>query len=889
MSDLNDERPDPDAMLERIHHEEPSRGKLRIFFGYAAGVGKTYAMLQAARRIAADGREVVVGYVQPHGRPETEALLEGLEALPLKKEQYRGILLSEFDLDGALKRHPEILIVDELAHTNAPGCRHRSRYQDVRELLESGVDVFTTVNVQHLESLNDIVAGVTGVSVQETVPDSVFDEAVTIDLVDIPPEDLMERFREGKVYLPDQAARAAQGFFRTENLVALREIALRRAAERVNRDVQSSRLAVGVERVWRTRELLLVAISPSNTSGTLIRRARRMAAAFGAPWIACHVNTGGGFRSPGDRERLARHLALAERLGADVQTLQGESPAQAILDYARRRNVTRIVIGKNEDRGIRRFLRRGVAEQLIAGSGDIDIYVIRGTAEEAKGVPESASRRFRLTWTSFLLTLAAVAAATGVALLFRMARVSEPNIIMAYVLEVFVVALFLGWEPGVIASVTSVLAFNFFFTAPYYSLEFYNAEYIVTFLVMLAVTLVTSSLVQRVRRQSELTRGRQQRAETLYRLSRSLASAGGASSVRVSAETHLSELLGEPVIVARRAEELPTEEQSAVAKWVIDHGEIAGRGTNTLPGVGSIFLPLTGAGSTVGVLVVPIRAGVTTLLPEQRQLLESVASLVAVAIEREELAEKARRVILEAEHERTQNALLHAISHDLRTPLATIAGAASALHQGGMESQTAEGLVVSIEQEAAWLGKLVENLLQLTRLDSAALPLKRTAETVDDIVSSAASHFDRARVEGRLRVSLPDEVITIEADPTLVEQVIINLVDNAIKYSDPGTPIELSVFSDGTDVRFQVSDRGWGFSSDELPRIFDRFYRGVRSTAVRGSGLGLAISRAIVRAHGGEISAAPRAGGGSTVSFSIPARRSDDGGEGAPAPPDSRD
>ncbi|HUX20665.1 MAG TPA: sensor histidine kinase KdpD, partial [Spirochaetia bacterium] len=797
------------------------------------------------------------------------------ELLPKRSDRYRDILLSEFDLDAALSRRPAVLILDELAHTNAPWCRHKARYQDAIELLDAGIEVFTTMNVQHLESLNDIVAGITGIVVQETVPDSLFDEAASIELVDLPPEELMERFRDGKVYVPQQAKRAMSAFFRRENLLALREIALRRTAERVNRDVQTSRLATAAGRVWRTRELLLVAVSASDTSATLIRRARRMAAAFAAPWIACSVNTG-GFRRPGDRERLTRNLALAERLGAEVQTLQGENAAQAILEYAMRRNVTRIVIGKNQDTWLGRLLRRGIAEQLLRRSGDIDIYVIRGQGEDSPPPPPNKPKTRSISWFSLALTLVGVALATGISVLFRMAHFTEPNVIMTYVLEVFMVALFLGWAPGVVASVCSVLAFNFFFTEPYYTFVVYNAEYIVTFLVMLAVSLVTSSLVQRVRRQIELTRGRQQRAETLYRLSANLASAGGAASIRNTAERQLSALLGAEVIVARRPEVLVNEEDAAVARWVVDHGEAAGHGTGTLPGVGSIFLPLPGSESTLGVLVVPIKEGVTELLPDHRQLLETVASLVAVTIEREELAEKARRMILDAEHERSQNVLLRAISHDLRTPLATIIGSAEMLEQGGIDEETSSGLVSAIDQEAKWLAKLVENLLQLTRLDTEGPSLKRTPETIDDIVSSAISHFDRKLTEGRLLVFLPEDIVMIEVDPTLLQEVIINLVDNALKYSEPATSVELAVQTKGSSIDLSVSDRGWGVKSEEIPHLFDRFYRGSSSKQVRGTGLGLAICRAIVRAHGGEIQVMQREGGGTIVVVRLPARRTDD-------------
>ena len=879
MSEFEDSRPDPEAILARIDEKKTDgHGMLRIFFGYAAGVGKTFSMLQAARNLAAEGKDVVVGYVEPHGRVATEVLLEGLPQIPPKTESYRGVSLAEFDLDEAIRRRPEIVLLDELAHTNAPWARHPQRYLDAVELLENGIDVFTTLNVQHLESVNDIVAGITGIVVQETLPDLVFDKAV-IDLVDLPPDDLIERFREGKVYLPDRAMRALDRFFRRENLVALREIALRRVAEQVNQDVESSRRASAAGSIWRTQERLLVCVSPSGTSGKLIRRSRRMAAAFGAQWIACYVDTTGSFRRAGDRERLAEHLALAESLGAEVQTLQGEDTVDVLIDYALKRNVSRIVIGKNADSGVRRLFRQGVAERLIRKSGDIDVYVVRGDREE--GGREDAARRTErsLSLRSFAIVIGALAGATLVAEAFRKFGFTEPNIIMVYVLAVFGVATIAEWAAGLIASIGSVLAFNFFFTEPYYTFAAYNTEYIVTFIVMLVVALVTNGFVLRLRRQMELLRGRQNRTETLYRLSRSLSEAGGAAAVLVTAARELSEIFLANVRVARSEREFAAADEQAVARWVMDHGKPAGSGTDTLPGTQGIYYPLKGAGSTFGVVALPLSDSgdkrhptLRGLTPDQKQLLEAVAALIAFSIERDELSDRAHQVLIEAEHERTQNALLRSVSHDLRTPLATIVGAAGAL-KNGADGEIAITLIENIEQEAEWLRTVVESLLQLTQLDEPRPNLTYSRETVDDIVSSAVSHLSNRGINGRLHITLPTEVVTIDADPTLIQQAILNLIDNAVKYSDSGSPIELSVRVDEHDIRFAVADRGRGILEEERAHLFDLFYRGKNVGALRGTGLGLAICKAVVVAHRGQIFIDNREGGGCVAGFSLPFRQ----------------
>ncbi|HRX86107.1 MAG TPA: sensor histidine kinase KdpD, partial [Phycisphaerae bacterium] len=735
---------DPEAMLARLRLEDPQcsapgvprRGRLKIYFGYAAGVGKTYTMLEAARLAAAGARTVLLGHIEPHGRPETEALVLGHHVLPPREIDYRGMKLREFDVDAALAQRPDLILVDELAHTNAAGSRHHKRWQDIQELLGAGIDVWTTLNVQHIETLNDIVAQITGIVVRETIPDRAFDEADEVELVDLPPDDLLDRLRSGKVYVPAQAERAAERFFRKANLVALRELAMRRVADRVSDEVQTARLGQTRTQLWPTTERLLVCVGPSPTTAKVIRTAKRMAAAMHAQWIAVHAETGDSRElDAAARLRLAQHLKLAEQLGAETVNITGEHVADEIVRYAQSRNVTKIVIGKTARGRWGPFWRRSVVDRLIDASGDIDVYVIRGVEEEPQSAPSVAPRR-QAGWP-YVVALALLAVATGVAHTFHALGLTEPNMVMTYLLAVVLAAAWLGRGPAIVASIVGVLLFNFFFTTPYYTLVVDDPAYLYTFLIMLVVALMVSALTTRIRRQVGLARERERRTEVQYRVSQALASTAGRMQIALTAEEQLVTIFGGAIAlfapedgvlrpVVRRGEgfaEAATELE--VARWVFEHRQSAGRGTDTLPGAQAIYLPLVGFDVTAGVVGWQPADDHDLLSLERRQLLESFATQIALALERDRLAQEAQRILAEADTERLRSALLSAVSHDLRTPLAAIAGSASAMLENRLDEPTQRELTETIYAEADRLTRLVENLLQLTRIESGALQVSK--------------------------------------------------------------------------------------------------------------------------------------------------------------------
>jgi two-component system sensor histidine kinase KdpD len=662
---MTDARPQPDELLQRLREEAKvrKRGWLKVFFGYAAGVGKTYSMLEAARAQREIETDVVLGYVEPHARPETEALTLGMEAIAPKIVEYRGVTLKEFDLDAALARKPAVLVVDELAHTNAPGCRHAKRWQDIQELLEAGINVYTTLNVQHVESLNDVVAQVSGVQVQETIPDSVFDQADLIELVDLPPEELLQRFAEGKVYMPAQAQLAMQKFFKLPNLIALRELALRRMAERVNVQVETAREETAGTRIWATRERFLVCVGPSPTSARLIRVTRRMAAALRAPGVAAHGATGAAIHES-SRQKLTRNLNMAERLGAETVTLSGQDVAEEIVKYARSRNVTRIVIGKTGESAWRELLGRSVLSRILHQSGDIDVYVIQGKDEPEEGVTEQSqgAARAAADYKSFGKAAVVWAMCTLVAWLFLRAGLAETNRVMIYVLGVAFVAVRYGWRPAIGVSFLSVLAFDFFMVPPYLTFAVTDTEYLITFAVMLVISILISSLTHRIQMQAEASRRRERRTEVLYRLSRRLAETVGTHQLAVAAEAELSaSLAGEPVIllpddqgklktvVGGPVGRTASQRELAVAQWTFEHGELAGVGTDTLPDADALYVPLTGSKGAVGVLAVRPSGPDRFDAPDLRQLLETLASQIALALERDRLAEQAQRLVVQAE------------------------------------------------------------------------------------------------------------------------------------------------------------------------------------------------------------------------------------------------
>ena len=887
MSVLDEHRPDPDALLARVKEEEArqTRGKLKVFLGAAAGVGKTYAMLEAARARRAEGMDVVVGWVDTHGRAETEALLRGLEIVARRPIEYRGTILTEFDLDAAIARHPTLILVDELAHTNAPGSRHAKRWQDVQELLDAGINVYTTLNVQHLESLNDVVAQITTVRVRETIPDSVLEQADEVELVDLPPEELLQRLKEGKVYVPEQAQEAIRNFFRKGNLIALRELALRRTADRVDEQMQDYMRDHAIARTWPAAERILVCVRAGPLGVKLVRAAHRMAARLHAEWLTVYVETPDHARlSETDRDGLVRTLRLAERLGGQAVTLSGHSVTEEILAYARARNVSKIIVGKPAGPRWKDLLFGSVVDELIRRSGDIEIYVIRG--EEGEPSPRRAARLGRPTnWRQLGWAVGTVGLCTALGwVMFSYFELS--NIIMVYLLGTVLVAPRLSRPFTIVASILSVAAFDFFFVPPYFTFAVSDVRYFVTFAVMLVVAIVVSSLTVRIRQQAEAARYRERRTAALYDLSRELAGTRGAEALLRAAVRHIHELFAGQVVILRPGPEgslilgaahpAPFEmdaDEGGVSRWVYEHRQMAGLGTETLPGAQALYVPLIASQGIVGVLGVKPADTHAFADPEQLHLLETFANQAALAIERAQLAEEAQQAQVRAEAERLRNALLSSVSHDLRTPLATIMGSASSLLENGTHFQrgTWQDLLQSIVDEAERLNRLVSNLLDMTRLEAGTLAVKKEWHPLEEVVGAALARMEKRLGERPVNIHVPADLPLVRIDGVLIEQVLINLLDNGIKYTPVRSGIDISAsVSDGA-VRVEVADRGPGFAPGEEERVFDKFYRGQTADS-RGVGLGLAICRAIVEAHGGKIWAENRPGGGALFRFTLPAK-----------------
>ncbi|MET0390628.1 MAG: sensor histidine kinase KdpD [Polyangiales bacterium] len=891
------DRPDPDALLRRVQAEEAEarRGKLRIFFGFAPGVGKTYRMLQVARDLAGQHKlDVVIGIVETHQRQETSALVEGLPVLARKPLVHRGRSLDELDLDAALARKPALLLVDELAHSNVPGSRHPKRWQDVTELLDAGIDVFTTMNVQHVESLNDVISQITAVQVRETVPDHVLDQADVIELIDIAPEELLQRLSEGKVYLPEQAQRAVQHFFQRGNLLALRELALRRTAQHVDEDVREYREQHGVAQPWPAGERILVGVGSAPSSGRLIRAAARMAAGLRCPWVAAYVDSSALSMSEADRERLEAHLRIVEALGGTVTRLTGTRVAEALLGFARRSNVTRIIIGKPTHAPIRDRLRGSLLDELVRGSGDIDVHVIQGDAQLKEGAardvndttPFQAESQALQYSVSALLVLATL----GVALALR-ATVQLPDPEMLFLLAVIVSAVFYGRGPSLAAAALSVVCFDFFFIPPYYALAVADPSYFLTFAMFIGVALLLSELAGRLKRQERDAVSREERTAVLYGLSRDLASVESPDAIAQVAARHAAsvfsaraailqrDLAGTLQVLAASTPALsPTAKDLSVAKWALEHTELAGLGTDTLPSAACLCAPL-GLTSVVGVLVLWPSPRVA-LRAEQRAFLDVFCRQVAVALERVRLAVEARAAALRARTEEMRSSLLSAVSHDLRTPLASITGAATSLRDDpNLDPGTRTELVQSICDEAVRLERLVANLLDMTRLDSGAVALKRDWVPLDEMVGSALTRLEDRLGERAISVQIAADLPLLLVDPVLFEQLLVNLLENAAKYTPAGTPIELHAARGSSGVVIDVRDHGPGITPGHEEKVFDKFFRGSH-VGVAGAGLGLPICRGIAEAHGGTIHALqPHDGkGGAAFRITLP---------DAPAPPES--
>jgi two-component system sensor histidine kinase KdpD len=867
-----------------------ARGRLKIFFGAAAGVGKTYAMLEAARAARAAGVDLVLGYIESHGRLETERLMSGLEQLPLLQAEYRGIVRAEFDLDAALARHPAIVVVDELAHSNLvdgkPKQRHAKRWQDIEEILAAGIGVWTTVNVQHLESLNDVVAGITGVRQRETISDRVFDQADDIVLIDLSPRDLLARLQAGKVYSVEHASPATKKYFREPNLLALRELALRRTADRVSADARPYKDRERFSQPWLARDRFLVAVAVDDQAEQLIRVGKRFADALDAEWLVVCVETP-AMLTLGEpaRNRRVNILRLAESLGAQTVTLDGPSASAALAEYARLRNVTRIVVGEPRRLGFKALFRPSTATKLVRAAGGFDVSVIaRRTASPGEPLRSETLERKARHWRPYGAALGLSLASTALAAVMY-PYFELTNLVMVYLLGATIAALKLGRGPAGVAAVANILAFDFFFVPPRFSFAVADIQYVVTFGVMLAVALIIATLGASVTAQTRAAGQRERRTALLYAMSRELVATRSLEDLARVAVKHVAETFASRTVVlvpdVNGRLRYPTRPPTAgsllgadlsVAQWVYDKGMPAGLGTDTLPAVLAQYLPLKGGHQVLGVLAVEPMQRRRLLLPEQRHLIETFAAQIALALERARLQEEAEQSRVTAETEGLRNTLLASISHDLRTPLAVITGASSALSDPSMnfDPDARRSLSSQIEAKSKEMADIISNVLELMRLESGQFSLRLDWVMIEDLVNSALQRLGTRLLEHAVDVQVPTDLPPVHVDGSLVLQVFVNLLENVVRHTPPRTSVTVSAAAEGAFVRVSIEDTGPGLPPGDLERLFAKFHRGRDESSAGGAGLGLSICRAILTAHGGQIEASQRAGGGARFSFTLP-------------------
>lgn len=877
-------RPTPEALLEQAALE--GRGKLKIFLGAAPGVGKTYEMLSSGAQRKSEGVDVAIGIVETHGRVETERLTLALETLPRAHIHYKGRILDEMDIDSVLARRPALVLVDELAHTNAPGSRHPKRYQDVEELLAAGIDVYTTLNVQHVESLNDVVAQITRIRVRETVPDSIIDRADEIEVVDITPQELIQRLHEGKVYVRDAAQRALKHYFSTGNLTALRELALRRTAQRVDEQMLSYMRAHAITGPWPTDERLLVCIDGSENAAGLIRYARRAADRLKTSWAVLHVEaTSGDQPTETERAHIAEAYHLATSLGGETVTLTGENAADAILDYARDANVTQIVVGRPKSVRLPNFWRRSTVKNLIAKANDIGVHVIPVTGKREK--PQIITRRtdeaFELY--PYLVSTAAVAAALGIGRLILL-FVPLPNISLVFLAAILFSAVNFGLWPSLYASLLSTLVYNFFFLPPLYTFTIVDPANILALVFFTIVAILTSNLTARTRRQVIVAQSQVRTTADLNAFSRKLAGISDLDDLLWAAAFQIASMLKLRVVFLFPAEnhmvlaaayppdDVADEADLAAARWAFDHQRAAGRASDTLPGARRLFLPLKTTAGAFAVVGLDREAPGPLFTAEDRRLLDALLDQIAVSIDRIQLAEDVDNARVLSETERLRSTLLTSISHDLRTPLASIIGAVTSLktYFDRFDAAQRNDLISTIEDEAERLNRFVGNLLDITRLESGALNIRLTEVDIAELVETALRRAGRMLSGHKVQVNVLKELPPVSADPVLLEQVLFNLLDNAAKYSAPGGTIRLEAQAGSGDIWISVTDEGEGIPADELEAIFDKFRRsGSGDNRPAGTGLGLAVCRGFVEAFRGTISAANRTDGhGSVFTVRLP-------------------
>jgi len=904
MIDSDDRRPDPDVLLETLYRKDGrEKGKLKIFFGYAAGVGKTYAMLDEAGELLKSGVDVLVGYVEPHTRPETMELMDGLSVLPPLSVRYKNIRLQEFDLDAALERKPEVILVDELAHSNAEGVRNRKRYQDVEELLNAGIDVYTTVNVQHIESLNDIVRDITTVNVQETIPDYLFDHADKIKLIDIEPDELLRRFEGGKIYRPERVETALSNFFTYENLCLLRELAVRKIADRISHENQNERRLT--EKTAGIR--MLVCVGPSPSSAKCIRWTGRTAEAFRAPWIAVHVEKMDDEQLPeGERKSLRANLDLAERLGAEIVTLNGDDISTVVAEYVRLSGVTNIVVGKSRNkRTLKNFFEKDFEDRLISLLPNVEVHIIPGGVLQRSYRPP---RKFYVGPDIFfslqdtVKTVSLLTAATLFSMGFRALEIGDHNIIMLYILSVLVVSRVTeGYVYGILASLVSVLAFNFFFTVPYYTFYTIQPGYPVTFVIMLIVALITSALTLRIKAQMRFAVERVHRVEVLYEINKKLLAARGVENIVSLTNEYIVKLFNRSAVFYISgsdgsltgsflqcpseidASSLLSDDEHAVAHWVLTNQKNAGAGTDTLMGARGVYIPVISQGKVLGVIGVSCAEGL--LDQGSRLFLSAITSQVAMALERQFLSDEQRKMTIASEKEKMRSNLLRAVSHDLRTPLTGIWGASSTILENSLDIPTRDKLIAHIREESQWLIRMVENLLSVTRINEDATSVIKTCEAVEEVVAEAVARI-RKRFPGRkVSVKAPDELLMVPMDGTLVEQVLINLMENAVNHSSEDALVEVEIKKSAHYALFEVIDSGEGIPEEILPDLFENYIPDGRRSAdsSRGMGIGLSVCMSIVKAHHGKMEAFnKKEGHGAIFRFMLPLKeRCDDAEQSA--------